>query len=40
MAKTSKTKAFDDLCNGVIELDARASVEKYIKGARQQRVWN
>ena len=44
MAKTNKTKGFeelkaDDLDEGVIELDARASVGQYIEAAKQQRVW-
>ena len=29
----------DDLDEGMIELDARASVEQYIDAAKQQRVW-
>ena len=30
----------DDLDEGVIELDARASVGRYIEAAKQQRVWD
>src|SRR5580692_10562873 len=30
----------DDLDEGVIELDARASVRQYIEAAKQQRVWD
>jgi hypothetical protein len=29
----------DDLDEGVIELDARASMGQYIEAAKQQRVW-
>ena len=30
----------DDLDEGVIELDARASIGQYIEAAKQQRVWD
>jgi catalase len=30
----------DDLDEGVIELDARASIGRYIEAAKQQRVWD
>ena len=30
----------DDLDEGVIELDARASIRQYIEAAKQQRVWD
>jgi catalase len=30
----------DDLDEGVIELDARASMGQYIEAAKQQRVWD
>jgi catalase len=41
-AKPMFTKAglADDLDEGVIELDARASVRQYIEAAKQQRVWD
>ena len=36
----AKAGIADDLDEGVIELDARASVGHYIEAAKQQRVWN
>jgi catalase len=36
----AKAGLADDLDEGVIELDARASVGKYIEAAKQQRVWD
>jgi catalase len=30
----------DDLDEGVIELDARASITQYIEAAKRQRVWD
>ena len=35
----AKASIADDLDEGVIELDARASVGQYIEAAKQQRVW-
>src|SRR5580704_13679829 len=35
-----KAAIADDLDEGVIELDARASVGRYIEAAKQQRVWD
>ncbi len=35
-----KAAIADDLDEGVIELDARASVRQYIEAAKQQRVWD
>ena len=36
----AKAGIADDLDEGVIELDARASVGQYIEAAKQQRVWD
>ena len=36
----AKAGLADDLDEGVIELDARASVRQYIEAAKQQRVWD
>jgi catalase len=36
----AKAGLADDLDEGVIELDARASVGQYIEAAKQQRVWD
>ena len=36
----AKAGLADDLDEGVIELDGRASVGQYIEAAKQQRVWN
>src|ERR1700722_694163 len=35
-----KAAIADDLDEGVIELDARASVGRYVEAAKQQRVWD
>jgi catalase len=36
----AKAGIADELDEGVIELDARASIAQYIKAAKQQRVWD
>jgi catalase len=36
----AKAGIADDLDEGVIELDARASIGQYIEAAKQQRVWH
>ena len=36
----TKAGLADDLDEGVIELDARAGIGKYIEAAKQQRVWD
>ena len=36
----AKAGLADDLDEGVVELDARASIAQYIKAAKQQRVWD
>ena len=36
----AKAGLADDLDEGVIELDARASIGQYIEAAKQQRVWD
>jgi hypothetical protein len=36
----TKASLTDDLDEGVIELDARASIGQYIEAANQQRVWD
>jgi catalase len=36
----AKAGIADDLDEGVIELDARASIGQYIEAAKQQRVWD
>jgi hypothetical protein len=35
----AKASIADDLDEGVIELEARASIGQYIEAAKQQRVW-
>jgi hypothetical protein len=35
-----KAGVSDDLDKGVIELDVRASIEKYVEAAKQKRVWD
>jgi catalase len=35
----AKASIADDLDEGVIELDARASVRQYMEAAKQQRMW-